>query len=140
MHDVEAPGAHEPGQSRYRRQVAVAPHAPHVDRRTVRADRVGHRPGAGQRDHLALVRQAREQQPELVLGAADAQAGDDVENSHRMALLVSDPGRRAASRAVAWWRAHLASRRGAVSRSPMNVRGTVYRPVGRDRPTAQPYP
>ena len=83
VHQVEAAGPDQAGQPGYRRQVPVAAHAEHVHRGTVGADRVGHRPGVGQRDHLALVRQPLEQQPQLVLGAADTETGDDMQDSHR---------------------------------------------------------
>lgn len=81
--EVVAAGADDPDQAGQRGQVAVAGHAEVDDPDPVARQPVGHRPRVRQRHHLALDRQVPQQQPQLLLGPADAEPRDDVQCLHR---------------------------------------------------------
>ncbi len=98
VHQVVAAGADQPDQPRQRAQVAVAAHAEMRDADPVGGEALGDRPGVGERHDVAVDGQMTQQQPQLLLGAADAEAGDDVQSLH---LTGPPPGAGAAGAAGA---------------------------------------
>ena len=72
---------HEPGQDR---QVAVAGHAEVGDADAVGEEAVGDGPGLVSVTTSQRTGKMPQQQPQLLLGAADAEPGDDVRDLHRL--------------------------------------------------------
>ncbi len=80
MDEVVAAGADEADQAGQGGQVAVAVHAEVHDRHPVGDQPVGDRARVGQGHDLAVQRQVAQQQTQLLLGTADAETGDDVQD------------------------------------------------------------
>src|SRR5262249_14818060 len=135
VHDVVPAGPDQPHQPRQGGHAPADAPAQHQHGRTGIPDPVRQRAWGRLRDHLALLGQPAQQQPELVLGTALSQPGDDVQDPHGALSSSGD--------APLWtnlWRRRLAYRRIALSRSPTKVRGTAYKPSIVDRYTEQAYP
>ncbi|MCF0091055.1 hypothetical protein B0E37_06174 [Streptomyces sp. MH192] len=81
---VVAAAPDQPDQARQRGQVAVAGHPQVVHPDAVGGEPGGDRTRVGERDDLAGHRQVAEQQPQLLLGAADPETGDDVQDAHAL--------------------------------------------------------
>lgn len=132
MHEVVAALPDDAGEAGEGAEVAVAGHAEVGDGGAVRLDAGGDRSRVGERHHPALDGQVAQQEAELLLGAADAEAGDDVQDPHRApttaGACAAGSGRSAGRRRSGCSR-RLAASRQAVSFSPMWMRGRAYAPV-----------
>lgn len=122
---------HEPGQ---RPQVPVAAHSQVHDPYAVGAQPLGDRPGIGQRQHVAPHRHVPQQQPQLLLGAADAEAGDDVQGLDGLDRLHRYTARRSSP---TWWRTCLTRSRVPPSAWLTCVRGRACGPASRPGSMAQ---
>ncbi|CAM5339272.1 hypothetical protein SHIRM173S_12063 [Streptomyces hirsutus] len=98
VHQVVAARADQPDQPRERGHVTVAAHAEMHDADTVGGESLGDGAGVGERHDVAVDGQATQQQTQLLLGPADAEAGDDVQSPH---LTGPPPGAGAAGAAGA---------------------------------------
>lgn len=118
--EVVAAGADDPDQAGEGGQVAVAGHAEVEDAHPVGGEAGGDRARVGERHDIAVDRQVVQQQAELLLGAADAESGDDVQGLH-----ASPSTGRRRSRCSRYLR----NRRTAVSFWPMWTRGRAWTPL-----------
>lgn len=82
VHQVVAAAPDQPGQPRQGLQVPVAAHPQMGDPHPVGGQTGGHRARVGQGHHVAARREVPQQQPQLLFRAADAEAGDDVQDPH----------------------------------------------------------
>ncbi len=134
VHEVVLAAPDEPHQPGQRPQVPVAPHAQVDDPDPVGAQPLGHRPGVGQRQYVALHRHVAQQQPQLLFGAADAEPGDDVQCLDRLERLHRCTPRRSSR---TWWRSCLIRSRAPPSAWLTCVRGSACGPASRPGSMAQ---
>ncbi len=141
VHQVVVAVADQPGQAGERGEVPVAGHPEVGDGGAVRLDALGDRARIGEGDDLAGHRQPAQHQPQLLLGAAHFEAGDDVQNFHRIPPAVaagagSSVGRGRRRRGCS---ARLRCSRQEVSEAPMWTRGRACREVSGPGSMAQAY-
>ncbi|CAM5230839.1 hypothetical protein SMICM304S_10452 [Streptomyces microflavus] len=144
MDQVVAAVADQPGQPSDGRQVPVAAHPEVDDPDAVGPQPVRHRTRVGERDHVALHRQMTQQQPQLLLGAAYPEPGDDVQRPHRGPPARAGDAAREPAPGTAPWRSPC-RRSFAQSRTPRSawltwVRGSANRLISGPGASAQPYP
>jgi hypothetical protein len=142
--------ADEAGQ---RRQVPVAVHAEVHDAYAVRGEVLGDRARVGEGHHVAVDRQVADQEAQLLLGPAHAEAGDDVQGLHGVSFTGDSPdagdgrdtevgtgsgGVRGTGRRRSRLRRYFRSSRQEVSFSPMWTRGRANGPVSGPGSIAHP--